>query len=83
VGNLADYSTFRFGPEAPCVILPVSATGEGLGPSAEYFGERLAMAASEAGRWKPVERKELQRVLAELELQLSGVADPATAARAG
>ncbi|HOZ73291.1 MAG TPA: VWA domain-containing protein [Spirochaetales bacterium] len=83
VGNLADYSTFRFGPEAPCVILPVSASGDGLGPSAEYFGERLAMAASEAGRWKPVERKELQRVLAELELQLSGVADPATAARAG
>lgn len=83
VGNLADYSTFRFGPEAPCVILPVSATGEGLGPSAEYFGERLVLAASEAGRWKPVERKELQRVLAELELQLSGLADPATAARAG
>lgn len=83
VGNLADYSTFRFGPEAPCVILPVSATGDGLGPSAEYFGERLVLAASEAGRWKPVERKELQRVLAELELQLSGLADPATAARAG
>jgi len=83
IGNLADYSTYRILPETPCVILPVSATGDGLGPTAEYFGARLAMASAEAKRWTPVERTDMQRILEELELQLSGLVDEGSAARVG
>jgi len=83
LGNLADYSTYRISTDTPCVVLPVTATVAGLGPTAEYFGERLVMASSEARRWKPVERKDLQKVLAELELQLSGLADENSAAKVG
>jgi len=83
VANLADYSTFHISADTPCVILPVTSADAGLGANAEYFGERLSMAASEAKRWKPVERKDLQKVLAELELQLSGLLDEGSAAKVG
>jgi len=83
VANLADYSTFHISAGTPCVILPVNSADASLGANAEYFGERLSLAASEAKRWKPVERKDLQKILAELELQLSGLADEGSAARVG
>lgn len=83
IANLADYSSYHVGPETPCVILPVSSSGEGLSATAEYFGERLAMASAAAGRWKLVERKDFQKILAELELQLSGLVDESSAARVG
>lgn len=83
IGNLADYSTYQVTADTPCVVLPVAVSGDGLGPSAEYFGERLVMAAAEAKRWKPVERKDLQKILSELELQLSGLVDEGSAARVG
>lgn len=83
VGNLADYSTYRVTPDTPCVVLPLSPATEAERLVAEYFGERLAAASSEGKRWKPVERKDLQKVLAELELQLSGLVDEASAARVG
>ena len=83
IGNLADYSTFHIDAGTPCAILPVAAAGEGLGATAEYFGERLVMASAEAGRWKLVERKDLQKILAELELQLSGLVDEDSAAKVG
>ncbi len=83
VANLADYSTFHISADTPCVILPVTSTDASLGANAEYFGERLSLAASEAKRWKPVERKDMQKILAELELQLSGLVDEGSAARVG
>lgn len=83
VANLADYSTFHISAETPCVILPVNSADASLGANAEYFGERLSLAASEAKRWKPVERKDMQKILAELELQLSGLVDEGSAARVG
>jgi len=83
IGNLADYSTYQITPDTPCVVLPIAASGDGFGPTAEYFGERLVMAAAEAKRWKPVERKDMQKVLAELELQLSGLVDEGSVAKVG
>lgn len=83
IGNLADYSSYQITAATPCVVLPVAVSGDGLGPTAEYFGERLVMAAAEAKRWKPVERKDLQKVLGELELQLSGLVDEGSVARVG
>jgi hypothetical protein len=83
IGNLADYSTFRIVADTPCVVLPVAVAADDLGPTAEYFGERLVMASADAKRWKPVERKDFQKILAELELQLSGLADENSAAKVG
>ncbi|TFG84981.1 MAG: VWA domain-containing protein [Spirochaetales bacterium] len=85
LANLMDYSTYRVGVDTPLAILPVAGSGEGTAASAEYFAERLAIAAAgmEPKRFKLVERKDLQKVLAELELQLSGLADEGSAARVG
>ncbi len=83
LGNLADYSTFQIGSGTPCAVLPITPMAEGLAPTAEYFAERLSMTGAKAKRFKLVERKDLQKVLTELELQLSGLMDDANAARVG
>ncbi len=83
IGNLLDYSSFRIKPETPLAILPVVASGDGIGATAEYFTENLSLAAAGVGRFTLVERKDLQNILAELELQLSGLIDEASAARLG
>ena len=83
IGNLLDYSTYRIRIDTPLAILPVVASGEGFGATAEYFTEHLTFAAAEVGRFTLVERKDLQNILAELELQLSGLMDEASAARLG
>jgi len=83
MGNLADYSTYHITKETPCVVMPLTPSDASLAPTAEYFAARLAMASAEAKRWKLVERKDLQGILAELELQLSGLADEGNAAKVG
>jgi Mg-chelatase subunit ChlD len=83
IGNLLDYSSYRLKRETPLAILPVLASGEGIGATAEYFTENLTLAAAGTGRFTMVERKDLQNILAELELQLSGLIDEASAARLG
>ncbi|MDX9959692.1 MAG: CsgG/HfaB family protein, partial [Spirochaetia bacterium] len=83
LGNLLDYSSFRIKPETPLAILPVVASGDGVDATAEYFTENLALAAAGVKRFTLVERKDLQTILAELELQLSGLVDETSAARLG
>jgi Mg-chelatase subunit ChlD len=83
IGNLLDYSSLRIKPETPVAILPVVASGDGMGATAEYFTENLSLAAAGIRRFTLVERKDLQNILAELELQLSGLIDEASAARLG
>lgn len=72
----ASGSAVQAAPQAP-------PGGQGLAATAEYFGERLAMAAASADRWTAVERKDLQKVLDEMELQLSGGVGQEGAARIG
>ncbi|MBL8967545.1 MAG: VWA domain-containing protein [Spirochaetaceae bacterium] len=89
--NLADYSTFRMGPETRLAVMPIAppeaadpaAPATGLSANAEYFGSQLAQAATAAKLWTIVERKDLQKILKELELQLSGLADEESAAKVG
>jgi Mg-chelatase subunit ChlD len=83
IGNLLDYSAYRIRAETTLAILPVLASGEGIGATAEYFTENLSLAAAGIGRFTLVERKDLQNILAELELQLSGLIDESSAARLG
>jgi len=81
--NLVDYSTFQVAKDTPAAVLPLVPNSPDLASNAEYFGERLLSSAVRTRVFKLVERKSLQSVLAELELQLSGLADEKAAARAG
>lgn len=89
--NLADYSTYRLGPETRLAVMPVAPppASEGAAPdpalaaNAEYFGAQLGAAAAASKLWTVVERKDLQAILKELELQLSGLADEDSAAKVG
>jgi hypothetical protein len=83
LANLVDYSTYKVGPDTPCAILPIVPSQADLSSNAEYFGERLLLTAAASKPFKIVERKSLQSVLDEMELQLSGLADERTAAKAG
>ncbi|HOX11369.1 MAG TPA: VWA domain-containing protein [Spirochaetia bacterium] len=81
--NLTDYSTFKVEKDTPAAVLPLVPNTPDLASNAEYFGERLLLTAVKSKAFKLVERKSLQSVLEELELQLSGLADEKAAARAG
>lgn len=84
--DLSDYSSLRLGPGSKLAIMPLTAaqgSGEGTPAQAEYFGSQLSLAASKSKLFTIVERGDLQKVLGELELQLSGLADEDNAAKAG
>jgi Mg-chelatase subunit ChlD len=87
VSQLIDYSTFHIPPETPASVLPLSAAGPQLNPNAEYFTEQLTLSLSRGTEvrktFRILERKDLQKILDELEMQLSGLADEKQAARVG
>lgn len=84
LGNLADYSTFKVDPSTLAAVIPMVPGSEGLSSTAEYFTARLNLAAAvEPRRFKLVERVNLQAILEELELQMSGLTDEATVAKVG
>jgi hypothetical protein len=89
--DLSDYSSLKLSPETKLAVMPLAAAEQGSGgegskegaAQAEYFGSQLALAASKSKLFTVVERKDMQAVLAELELQLSALADEESAAKAG
>jgi TolB-like protein len=83
--DLSDYSSLRLAPDAKLAVMPLSAAegSAAVAAQAEYFGSQLSLAASKAKLFTIVERGNLQAILGELELQLSGLADEAQAAKAG
>jgi hypothetical protein len=91
--DLSDYSSLRIGEKTRCAVMPISAA-DGAAPlaaplaaalarQAEYFGAQLALSASSSKLFTVVERKDLQKVMDELELQLSALGDEESAARVG
>jgi hypothetical protein len=87
VSQLIDYSTFHLPPETPASVLPLSPASPELNLHAEYFTEQLALSFSRGAEVRKIfrilERQDLQKILDELELQLSGLADEKQAARVG
>ncbi|MBN1835692.1 MAG: VWA domain-containing protein [Spirochaetales bacterium] len=91
VSQLVDYSSARIPPGTAAAVLPVSPAEASLALNAEYFTEQLVVsfARPDAGgdSFRLVERKDLQKILEELELQLSELAessgDATGAARVG
>lgn len=79
VSQLVDYSSVRISAGTAAAVLPVSPAQEGLGLNAEYFTEQLVLSFGRDGgareTFRLVERKDLQRILEELELQLSDLSE--------
>jgi Mg-chelatase subunit ChlD len=87
VSQLIDYSTFQLPPDTPAAVLPLAPASSELALPAEYFTEHLVLSfgRDEASRktFRVVERRDLQSILSELELELSGLAEEGQAARVG
>jgi Mg-chelatase subunit ChlD len=84
--SLADYSTLRVGEGTKAAIAPLGfseADKGSLSAQAEYFSESVLLSASRSKIFTLVERKDLQKILEEQELQYSALADEGTAAKLG
>jgi Mg-chelatase subunit ChlD/TolB-like protein len=86
IGDLSDYSSLKLPAGAKLAVMPLapaSGSAPAIASQAEYFGSQLSLAATKAKAFTIVERGNLQAILGELELQLSGLADEESAAKAG
>ena len=87
VSQLIDYSSFRIPPATPASVLPINPTQKDLALTAEYFSEQLILTCGVdetiRAAFRMVERANLQEILEEMELQLSGLAEGAEAAEVG
>lgn len=87
LSQLVDYSSFNLAAGIRAAVLPITAMNEELAPTAEYFTEQLILSldSSESLReiFRQVERKDLQSILTEMELQLSGLVEESQAAQVG
>jgi Mg-chelatase subunit ChlD len=87
VSQLIDYSTVRIPKGTAAAVLPLSPAQKHLSLNSEYFTEQLLLSFGKDMTFKElfriVERKDLQSVLEELELQLSDLAEEQGAAKVG
>ncbi len=81
--QLSDYSTFPLEGEEAAAILPVEPATEDLGLNAEYFTEQMMLAVRENEELTFVDRENIQAVVEELKLQLSGLTDSGTVTEVG
>jgi Mg-chelatase subunit ChlD len=87
ISQLIDYSTVRIDRATAAAVLPLSPAQSRLDLNAEYFTEQLILSFGKDEKlrelFRIVERKDLQTILTELELQLSDLAEEQGAARVG
>lgn len=83
VNNLLDYSSLKITKETAIALLPIAAQLDENRATAEYFSEQLLIASSALRRFTLIERNDLQKILQELELQLSGLVDDKNAVKVG
>ncbi len=81
--QLIDYSTLEIEPGTPTALIPVIAQEEQYSIDAEYFSERLLQQTIAHSAFRVVERQDLQSILDELKLQLSGLTDNTSAVKVG
>ncbi len=80
--QLVDYSTFSIKPSTTVSVLPFAIEGKTLTKNGEYFAEQMLLGFIRNKTFKVVERKDLQKVLAEWKLNLQAV-DEANAVKVG
>jgi Mg-chelatase subunit ChlD len=83
ISQIVDYASFRIPTGTSIAALPIAPQSDGLAADAEYFSEQAVLSLARNRTFSMVERKDLQAILKELELQMSGIADETNAARVG
>jgi Mg-chelatase subunit ChlD len=83
VAQLVDYSTIVIAEKTAATVLPISPKDASLSVNAEYFGEQLGLSLSRNKSFTIVERKDLQAVLDELKLQMTGIVSEKDAVKVG
>ncbi|RLC54320.1 MAG: hypothetical protein DRH89_09620, partial [Candidatus Cloacimonadota bacterium] len=75
ITQLKDYSSLRIPNNTPAAVLPIMCSKEKLKVNAEYFTANLLYAFSKAKTFKAIERDDLQKIIEEQKLQLTGLTD--------
>jgi Mg-chelatase subunit ChlD len=73
IANLIDYSTLKIEDSRRLGVLPIHAKAENSQLSAEYFQEQVQLSVAQNKQFILIARKDLQAVLEEQKLQLSGL----------
>lgn len=81
--QLIDYATLKIDEGTPTALIPVIAAEEQFTIDAEYFTERLLQQTISHSSFRVVERRDIQSILDELKLQLSGLTDNTQAVKVG
>jgi Mg-chelatase subunit ChlD len=81
--QLIDYATLKIDEGTPTALIPVIAAEEQFTIDAEYFTERLLRQTISHSSFRVVERRDIQSILDELKLQLSGLTDNTQAVKVG
>ncbi|MBI4976441.1 MAG: VWA domain-containing protein [Spirochaetes bacterium] len=83
LGQLVDYSSISIRGRVRVSLMPFSTADRALAADAEYFGEQLSLVLSRSTVFTQVERKDLQKIMKELELTMTGLTDEKNAAKVG
>ncbi|MBW8004008.1 MAG: hypothetical protein FVQ80_18770 [Planctomycetes bacterium] len=87
MGQLIDYSSTQIAEATPVAVLLIHTIRPELSDVGEYFTEQLIFTLSREedfqNIFRMVERKNLQQLLEELELQLGGLVEDSQAAQVG
>ncbi|MBP8083081.1 MAG: VWA domain-containing protein [Spirochaetes bacterium] len=83
VSQLVDYSTIKIDPATPVSLIPVIASDKKNAANAEYFTEQANISLAGNKSFKLVERKNLQKILEEIELQNTGITSEESAVKLG
>jgi hypothetical protein len=75
ITQLSDYSSMKIPDNTPAAVLPIICSKDELKVNAEYFTANLLFAFSQAEIFKAIERDDLQKIIEEQKLQLTGLTD--------
>ena len=83
ISNLIDYSTLKIEDSRRLGVLPIHAKTEHSELNAEYFQEQVQLSVAQNNQFVLIARKDLQAVLEEQKLQLSGLLTEAQTIKIG
>ncbi|MBN2441011.1 MAG: VWA domain-containing protein [Spirochaetales bacterium] len=83
ISQLIDYSSIGIKNNTLASVIPILSTEKKYNVDAEYFTDQLLTSISEEKTFTIVAREELQKILEELELQLSGIVSDESAVKIG
>ena len=83
IEQLRDYSTYAVDSTTKAAVVPFNYNQEELSLEAEYFTERLILSSESSDIFTLVGRKDIQKILEEQNLQLSGITEGEDAVKIG